>query len=74
MAGAPTGRYLSVERGTFLNGRRVTVAQLSDGDVLRFGRAVLRYVEVVPPRRAEPLRRIPLARLRRRQVPASGAA
>lgn len=60
--------------GTYVNGRRVTVSQLSDGDVLRFGRAVLRYVEVVAPRRAEPIRRIPLARLRRRQVPAGGAA
>ncbi len=54
--------------GTFVNGRRVTVAYLSDGDVLRFGRAVLRYVEIVPPRRAEPVRRIPLARLRRRRL------
>ncbi len=60
--------------GTFVNGRRVTVSYLSDGDVLRFGRAVLRYVEIVPPRRAEPLRRIPLARLRRRQVAAGDAA
>jgi pSer/pThr/pTyr-binding forkhead associated (FHA) protein len=48
--------------GTFVNGRRVTVHHLTDGDVLRFGRAVFRYAEIVPPRRAEPLRRIPLAR------------
>jgi FHA domain len=53
--------------GTFVNGRRVTVSQLSDGDVLRFGRAVLRYTEVAPARRAEPLRRIPLGRLHRRR-------
>ena len=42
--------------GTFVNGRRVTVAYLADGDVLRFGRAVLRYVEVAraPGRAAAP--------------------
>ncbi len=34
--------------GTFVNGRRVTTARLSDGDVLRFGRAVFRYLEIVP--------------------------
>ena len=33
--------------GTYVNGRPVTVAHLSDGDVLRFGRAVFRYTEVV---------------------------
>lgn len=43
--------------GTFVNGRSVTVAQLTDGDVLRFGRAVFRYVEVGG-RRSRPLRRI----------------
>ncbi len=59
--------------GTFVNGRRVTVAHLGDGDVLRFGRAVLRYVEVVPARRAEPLRRIPVAALRRRRLQAGTA-
>jgi FHA domain len=59
--------------GTFVNGRRVTVSQLSDGDVLRFGRAVLRYIEVAPARRAEPLRRIPLRRLHRRR-PLEGTA
>ena len=32
--------------GTFVNGRTVSVAQLSDGDVVRVGRAVLRYIEV----------------------------
>jgi hypothetical protein len=60
--------------GTFVNGRRVTVSHLSDGDVLRFGRAVLRYVEVLSPRRPEPTQRIPLARLGRRQVPPRAAA
>src|ERR1700735_5615786 len=40
--------------GTFVNGRRVTVAYLSDGDVLRFGRAVFRYVEVAPRRKPQP--------------------
>ncbi len=48
--------------GTFVNGRRVTIHHLTDGDVLRFGRAVFRFTEITPPRRAEPLRRIPLVR------------
>ena len=43
--------------GTFVNGRRVTVAHLTDGDVLRFGRAVFRFTEVTPRRKAQPLRR-----------------
>jgi pSer/pThr/pTyr-binding forkhead associated (FHA) protein len=60
--------------GTFVNGRRITVAYLSDGDVLRFGRAVLRYVEVAPNRQGEPIRRIPLGRLRPRHVPLGTAA
>ena len=54
--------------------RHVTVESLSDGDVLRFGRTVLRYVEIRPPRRAEPIRRVSLARLRRRHVPLGTAA
>ncbi|HEY2318305.1 MAG TPA: FHA domain-containing protein [Solirubrobacteraceae bacterium] len=54
------------QNGTFVNGRRVTIQPLSDGDVLRFGRAVFRYTEITPRRRAQPLRRIPLARLSRR--------
>ena len=58
--------------GTFVNGRRVTVAYLTDGDVLRFGRAVFRYVEVTPRPRAEPLRRISIACRPRRQ--SAGAA
>jgi hypothetical protein len=32
--------------GTFVNGRRVTQANLQDGDVLVLGRVVLRYLEV----------------------------
>ena len=48
--------------GTFVNGRTVTVAQLADGDALRFGRAVVRYVEIGRPRRPDPPRRLPLAR------------
>jgi pSer/pThr/pTyr-binding forkhead associated (FHA) protein len=60
--------------GTFVNGRRVTVQHLTDGDVLRFGRAVFRFTEIVPPRRAEPLRRIPLARRARRSESPEAAA
>jgi FHA domain-containing protein len=48
--------------GTYVNGRAVTVAPLSDGDVLRFGRAVFRYTEIVPRGRTRPLRRIPMTR------------
>jgi hypothetical protein len=32
--------------GTFVNGRRVTQADLHDGDVLVLGRVVLRYLEL----------------------------
>ncbi len=60
--------------GTFVNGRRVTVAYLADGDVLRFGRAVFRYLEVAPRRKPQPLRRIPIARRARRREPAGAAA
>jgi FHA domain len=48
--------------GTFVNGRRITVQYLTDGDVLRFGRAVLRYTEITPSRKVQPLRRTPLGR------------
>jgi hypothetical protein len=53
--------------GTFVNGRRVTVQHLTDGDVVRFGRAVFRFTEITP-RRSKPqsLRRISLARRARR--------
>jgi hypothetical protein len=60
--------------GTFVNGRRVTVAYLADGDVLRFGRAVFRYVEVAPRRQAQPMRRIPIARKARRGETIGAAA
>jgi hypothetical protein len=60
--------------GTYVNGRAVTVAPLSDGDVLRFGRAVFRYIEVAPRGRTRPLRRIPLARGAGRGQPAGTAA
>lgn len=59
--------------GTFVNGRRVTVAHLSDGDVLRFGRAVLRYVEVAPAGRNRPLRRLPVGARGRRSPDAPDA-
>jgi Inner membrane component of T3SS, cytoplasmic domain len=48
--------------GTFLNGRQVTVAYLNDGDVLRLGRVVFRFVEIKPQlKRTPPVRCIPLA-------------
>jgi pSer/pThr/pTyr-binding forkhead associated (FHA) protein len=60
--------------GTFVNGRRITVAYLSDGDVIRFGRAVFRYVEVAPRRKAQPMRRIPIARKALRRETTGAAA
>ena len=60
--------------GTYVNGRAVTVAHLSDGDVLRFGRAVFRYTEIAPRGRTRPLRRIPMARGVSRDEPAGTAA
>jgi pSer/pThr/pTyr-binding forkhead associated (FHA) protein len=61
--------------GTFVNGRRITSEHLADGDVLRFGRAVFRYTEITPRRRAQPLRRIPLGRnIRRREASDPAAA
>jgi hypothetical protein len=60
--------------GTFVNGRQVTVAHLSDGDVLRFGRVVFRYVEVEPRPKTVPLRRIALPLRARRREPAGAAA
>lgn len=47
----PTGARIldeSSSNGTFVNGRRVQQADLSDGDVIVIGRVVLRYVEVAP--------------------------
>ena len=46
--------------GTFVNGRRVAVQCLADGDVVRFGRAVFRFTEITPRPKPQPLRRIPL--------------
>ncbi len=60
--------------GTFVNGRRITVQYLTDGDVVRFGRAVFRFAEISPRHRAEPLRRIPLARRARHPEPPAPAA
>ena len=60
--------------GTYVNGRAVTVAHLSDGDVLRFGRAVFRYTEIAPRGRTRPLRRIPMARGVGRRDPTGTAA
>jgi FHA domain len=60
--------------GTYVNGRRVTVARLADGDVLRFGRAVFRYVEVAPRGKPIPLRGIPVAFRPRRPGPSDAAA
>ena len=60
--------------GTFVNGRRVTVHYLTDGDVVRFGRAVFRFAEIAPRRKPQPFRRIPLARAVRRPEPAGPAA
>jgi hypothetical protein len=45
----PTGARLLDDRssnGTFVNGRRITQAELRDGDVIVVGRVVLRYLEV----------------------------
>jgi hypothetical protein len=60
--------------GTFVNGRRVTIQYLADGDVVRIGRAVFRFREISPRRKAQPLRRIPLARSRRHSAPDPAAA
>jgi FHA domain len=47
--------------GTFLNGRSVNVAYLSDGDVLRLGSVALRFIVVEAQIKTAPvLRRIPL--------------
>jgi len=47
--------------GTHVNGRPVTIGYLDDGDVLRIGRVVLRFVEIPGAVRVRPLRRFPLA-------------
>jgi hypothetical protein len=60
--------------GTFVNGRRVTIQSLTDGDVLRFGRAVFRFTEIAPRRKPQPSRRITLARAARPAGPAAPTA
>ena len=40
----------SSSNGTFVNGRRIQQADLSDGDVIVIGRVVLRYLEIRPSR------------------------
>ncbi len=48
--------------GTFVNGRVVESARLTDGDIIRIGRVAMRYTEIAPrlrPNRS--LRRIPLS-------------
>ncbi|MGO9885887.1 MAG: FHA domain-containing protein [Solirubrobacteraceae bacterium] len=60
--------------GTFVNGRKVTVSYLSDGDVLRLGRVVFRFVEIKAQLQTPPLRRITLPVRTRREVPADAAA
>ena len=45
----PTAPALLDDRssnGTFVNGRRISQAELRDGDVILLGRVVLRYLEV----------------------------
>jgi hypothetical protein len=67
--------------GTFVNGRPVTVGHLTDGDVVRVGRAVFRYAEVAAAdsgggsgSRVRPLRRIPIAPARSGRDAAQPAA
>jgi FHA domain len=57
--------------GTFVNGNAVTVAALTDGDIVRVGRIAFRYTEIAPQvKRRRTLRRIPLSAARRpRPVP-----
>jgi len=61
--------------GTFVNGRAVTAAALTDGDVLRLGRVVFRFVEIKPQLATRPpLRRIPLPVHARPHAPGAAAA
>ncbi|HLH66239.1 MAG TPA: FHA domain-containing protein [Solirubrobacteraceae bacterium] len=50
--------------GTFVNGAAVTIAELSDGDILRVGPAVFEYVEVALVRDQAPHGRPRLHRIR----------
>lgn len=65
VGGAFRIKDLNSSNGTFVNGRRVTIAELSDGDIVRVGRAVFRYLKVAPVRRRRALRRFPIAPARR---------
>jgi pSer/pThr/pTyr-binding forkhead associated (FHA) protein len=58
--------------GTFVNGRQVSVADLSDGDVVRFGRVAFRYVVIEGRREKAAPRRSPIGRLRGRVRESSG--
>jgi hypothetical protein len=57
--------------GTFVNGREVTVGHMTDGDVLRLGRVVFRFVEIPPAVRARPVRRFPLTAVKPRRLAAA---
>lgn len=59
--------------GVFVNGRSVGIGYLADGDVLRIGRVVFRFVEIAPPGPA-PRRRIPLPVRARRPAAMQDAA
>ena len=59
--------------GVFVNGRAVGIGYLGDGDVLRLGRVVFRFVEIAPPGLA-PRRRIPLPVRARRPAAMPDAA
>jgi pSer/pThr/pTyr-binding forkhead associated (FHA) protein len=62
-------------QGTFVNGNEVTVADLHDGDIVRFGRVAFRYTEIAPaPKRSGALRRIPLGARRSRRTSAVAPA
>jgi hypothetical protein len=60
--------------GTFVNGDEVTIAYLSDGDVVSFGSVSMRVTEIAPAYRRAPSRRIALGSLlgRRRLLGGAG--
>jgi FHA domain len=49
--------------GTFVNGDEVTIANLSDGDLISFGSVSMRFTEIAPPYRRAPSRRIAVGSL-----------
>jgi hypothetical protein len=59
--------------GVFVNGRSVSIGYLTDGDVLRLGRVVFRFIELAPQGTA-PRRRIPLPVPARRRPSLQDAA